>query len=139
MSRYSGIFSYITYLFIQYSTLSGPYNVLALGIGAFGAIAGLLMIFLKDFRVYRKILLAVAVLSIATGLIGTVATIHETTEAISSEHKMYIRSTADKYYSLEYGYSKLLLWFFPFSIGLFSSVPSLVISRILKNIEKHHT
>lgn len=137
MSRYNGIFSYIAYLFIQYSTLSGPYNVLALGIGAFGAIAGSLMLFLKDLRAYRKILLAVAILSIVTGLIGTVSTIHETSEAISSEQKINMKSTANNYYSLEYGYSKLLLWLFPFSIGLFCSLPSLVISHILKKIEKH--
>ncbi|MCX5679823.1 MAG: hypothetical protein NTZ95_04110 [Candidatus Omnitrophica bacterium] len=139
MNRYTGIFSYISYLFLHYSILSGPYNALALDIGVFGAITGLLMLYYKNLRLHRRMLLIIAAFSIIIGLMGTVATIHGTAEAVSIEQKINIKSTADKYYSLEYGYSKLLLWLFPFFVGLFSAVPSLLISQILKKTVKHHT
>lgn len=136
MSRYSGIFSHIANLFTHYSNLSGPYNMLVLIIGAFGVIAGSLMLCFKNLRIHRRILLIIAVFSIITGLLGTVATIYGTAQAVSIEQKSDIVPTADKYYDLEYGYSKILLWLFPLSAGLFSAIPSLLILLILKKPRK---
>jgi uncharacterized membrane protein YozB (DUF420 family) len=136
MDRYNGIFSYTAYLFTNYSILSDSHNALTLSIGSLGVLAGLLMLYRKDLRVHRSMLLIIAVLSIVTGLLGSVATIRGTTEALSVEQKRDIVPTADKYYSLEYGYAKILLWLFPVSVGIFAAIPSLLILYKLNKAAK---
>lgn len=132
MERYRGILFFLKYLFLQYAGLSGAMAATALFIGLGATIAGLAMLFSRPAKKHIGVLFVIATLPLFIGIAGTIFTIHTTQEAVQLEQIKGLQPSAQRYYDLEYGYSKALLHSFPTIVGASSAIPGLLLVAILK-------
>lgn len=132
MERYSGLSVILKYLFLQYVSLSGKAAFIALFIGICATITGLAMLFLHPTKKHIRILSIIAILPFFIGIAGAILTIHTTQEAAQLEQIKGIEPSAQKYFDLQYGYSKALLHSFPAIVGAASTIPGLLLVAILK-------
>lgn len=131
ISRYSGSLYYVKYLFMHYISLTGPAALVAMSLGAFATILGLAMLFVRVYRRYVAILSILTILTVFIGMAGTILISCKTKETVLLEERAGLKSTAQRYYDLQYGYSESLLVWFPFIIGTASAIPPAIILIIL--------
>ncbi|MBN1353593.1 MAG: hypothetical protein JW994_02845 [Candidatus Omnitrophica bacterium] len=126
-------------LFMYYVNLTGFAALLAFFIGLFATIAGIVMLIFRMRRIYIHILFIIAILPIVVGFAGTMTCIEEVNDTASLEKKVGLTPTAERYYDLEYGYAKYLLYSFPVMAGCASAIPPLFIVVFLyqKNSKKN--
>lgn len=132
MERYSGLSVILKYLFLQYVSLSNKAALIALFIGISAIIAGLVMLFFHPTKKHIRILLVIAILPLFIGIAGAISTIHTTQKAAQLEQIKGIEPSAQKYFDLQYGYSKALLHSFSTIVGAASAIPGLLLVAILK-------
>lgn len=131
MDRYLGAFSYAKAIFVHYMTLTNETVLFAFAAGVLAFSTGLAMIFFERVRKNLAVLGVLIFLPIVISVFGTALTIRDVNEAISLEKQHELESSAEKYYDLEYGYSKGLLIFFCLGAGIASAIPAIIVFIIL--------
>lgn len=133
VGRYSGTFFIIKSVFLHYLLLSSPFSYMALLAGALALIAiGLARILPNWPRPLAFIIRLLTLLPLLIGLAGTAIIVHDTAYIAALETKSCITPSAEKYYDLQYGYSRLLLFIFPAIIGAMGSIFSILLAKFTR-------
>lgn len=132
MQRYGGLLVNLKYFFLHYVMMSDPSAFIAVISGIVVTVLFLMLLFIRSNLKYPDTLVFLALLPLCIGAVGTIYTVHNTREAVKIENENGKSSSAEKYYDLEYIYSRTLIQSFPVLAGAASTIIPIVLLVALK-------